>query len=117
MIDMNKKYQTKHGLPVRLLTTSGPSPWEVVGYIGDDTLPGAWTADGRFYSNVESKHDLIEVVEPVTIERWVNIYKGSAWYDPLLGLFRTESDANNSGSGRIACVKVAITYKPGDGLQ
>lgn len=115
MIDMNKKYRTRGGRDVTLLTTSGRGGWPIVGYITENgDLPEAWSATGQYYEDTKSDLDLVEVVEPVTEELWVNLYPPNSRLpachsSKAIADYRAKPD-------RIACVKVTVTYKPGDGL-
>ena len=64
---MRKKYVTRGGLPVRILTTRGPdSMFTVVGVINHRELKGwvahSWRSDGSYFgSNMKHAHDLVEV--------------------------------------------------------
>lgn len=112
-IEMWKKYKTKNGSPVTLMTTSGRSPWEVAGYIGDNVNLDEWTDCGRYFEDCDYHMDLVEVVEPVTIEQWVNVYSRG----PSGHAYSSKAEADsNQGGGRIACVKLTGQYVPGDGL-
>lgn len=113
-ISMDKKYQTRDGRPVTLVTTSGPHPWEVVGYVGDLALPDAWSASGKFYESSESIDDLVEVVEPVTQELWVNFYPRHGNL-PTCHYAKEYADYH-AKPDRIACRLVTIIYTPGEGL-
>lgn len=55
-IDINKKYKTKSGKEVTLLSVEGLAPRPVVGYV--DGILYTWTKDGKYV--VEST-DLVEV--------------------------------------------------------
>ncbi len=77
-ISMDKKYQTRDGRPVLLLTTTAPEPWPVVGIVGDNGYyPKAWGGDGQFYQDgCSHSYDLVEVSRAVS-ERYVNVYSDS----------------------------------------
>lgn len=108
MISMNKKYQTRDGQPVEIVTTSArDSPkWPVMGYIGDQVNFTFWSPKGIHDVNGRrSSLDLVEVeVEvEVTLKRvlWLNVYPG--------GIFVHDSREyadKCSTENRIACLKV-----------
>lgn len=113
MIDMNKKYQTRDGRPVRILCVDGPdSRWPVIGIPSGQHIACYWMIDGRNYYGAESS-DLIPVPEEVTL--WVNVYRGrygNNFYTVGNCSFKTEFDARETGGidpGYIATVP--ITFK------
>jgi hypothetical protein len=65
MIDMNKKYKTRSGMPVRLLCTDrdcGGSP--IIGlakYADGEELLYTWRSDGAYYNATPYDLDLVEV--------------------------------------------------------
>lgn len=65
MISMNKKYQTRSGLPVRILCVDAKTEdYPVIGLISVKTgeKTSSFTKDGNFLTTGESgKYDLIEV--------------------------------------------------------
>jgi len=103
MIDMRKKYQTRSGLPVEIVTTSarGSPEWPVMGYVSDWKQFSFWSPDGLFDVNgARSNLDLVEV----TPERvmWLNTYPNDYVY-----MYRSREEADaNSAADRIARLKV-----------
>ena len=73
MIDVNKKYRTRDGRPVELITTSARGAWPVIGYIGDSEGLRRWSHDGTNYNF--SRTDALALVE-VKPKRvmWLNVY-------------------------------------------
>lgn len=61
-ISKDRKYRTREGSDVELLSTCGRSEYPVVGYIDCQTVPDCWDWDGRNYC--ASECDLVEVREP-----------------------------------------------------
>ena len=105
MIDINKKYQTRGGRPVELLTTNARGERPVVGYIGDWDNLIRWSLDGtnNSYSYLKA-FDLVEVKPKPKPKRvmWLNVYPDDDAYMP-----RTRKDADDSSrGGRIACLKI-----------
>lgn len=64
MIDINKKYRTRDGLPVRLLCTDLKNNYSVVGIItffdGEEELK-SWRYNGKYINNNEHNWDLVEI--------------------------------------------------------
>lgn len=114
MIDINKKYQTRAGRPVELLTTSARGARPVIGYIGGEEQASLWSIDGAYgYSHPGAHaHDLVEVKPNPKPKRalWLNVYptNNTHAHDS-----REEAD-RQSGHRRIACLK--IEFEEGEGL-
>lgn len=66
-INKNKKYKTRDGHPVRIYATDGGSNHDRVhGAIfskHEAWSPISWNSDGKYYANLTSQYDLIEVPE------------------------------------------------------
>lgn len=106
-ISMDKKYQTRDGKDVELITVEGRKPFPVVGYIGDRHCPVLWSDDG--FSREDYVMNLVEVPEEKPWPRcgsrcyvvWPDgtiskvMYSGQ-YHDNCLKqghLFRTEAEA------------------------
>jgi hypothetical protein len=115
-IDWTKPVQTRDGRKVRVLCTDAPdSPYPVIGLIDKGGEPEIWTIGGVYAANgATSNLDIINAPEPaVTVTRWANVYE-----DKISSLFETKGDCDAVATGgRIACVPVTITYRPGEGLD
>jgi hypothetical protein len=85
MIEMEKKYKTSEGQPVRILCVDGPDcVYPVVGYIEGSASEQiiCWMADGQYNVNNHSGMDLVETSpwddfqrdEPVMVKD-----QGAAW--------------------------------------
>lgn len=64
MISMDKKYRTRDGRDVRVLSLDGAPGLPVVGVIDGQNEPYGWSLDGRFRAHVgnsSGNQDLIEV--------------------------------------------------------
>lgn len=75
-IDLKKKYRTRNGRPVRLISDQGRQPYPFLGYVGDDFVPCAWSEEGRrmSYELRPSRlhdHDLIEAPGTLTGDLWL----------------------------------------------
>lgn len=116
MIDKNKTYKTRNGLPARVYATDGS---EDVGF----TVHGAllkekgwmsytWMKDGRVYKEVNHPHDLVEVKEKIRASFWVNILS-----DNRMTFWNSKAEADADVNKRIACVEVKIECEEGDGLE
>lgn len=110
MIDINKKYQTRAGRPVELLTTSARGEWPVIGHIGGEDRVILWTMDGVCtYSNLGfPANDLVEVKPKRVV--WLNVYPDG---DSSSHESREDADSR-SLDGRIACLE--IEFEEGEGL-
>ena len=109
MIDINKKYQTRDGRPVELLTTNARGAWPVVGYIGDGDQVSRWAIDGAFCGTSPIRTlDLVEVKPKRVV--WLNVYPDG---DRSSHESREDADSR-SLDGRIACLKVE--FEEGEGL-
>ena len=111
MIDINKKYQTRAGRPVELLTTSARGAWPVVGHIGGEEQASLWSLNGAYgysYSGVHVR-DLVEVKPKRTL--WLNVYPDDEVYAHGS---REDAEGGNADDSRIACLK--IEFEEGEGL-
>lgn len=51
---------TRGGLPVRIISTDGPSKYQIIGIIGNEDVPSCWTKDGRYFVQLhENENDLV----------------------------------------------------------
>ena len=123
-IEMGKKYQTRTGLPVEILTTTAKGLYygPVVGLVQGFDGPCTWSADGiknihaMYPSRVDRDLDLLEI--PEVIEGWVNLYPACAptilarcWeVHPT----RQAADRLADTNSRIACIP--IKFHKGEGL-
>ena len=64
-IDINKKYMTRDGFPVRILATDVKGAYPIAGLVdlGDEEYVRKWTAEGKNDAryNVRTNYDLVEV--------------------------------------------------------
>lgn len=94
MIDINKRYVTRTGEAVQLLSTAGRGDYPVVGYMGASSNLKCWTIDGRSPSRF---FDLIEAPP----ERWVNLYQCVCFQSRMLidggVIFGNRSEAEGVG--------------------
>lgn len=69
MVDINKKYQTRDGMSVRLLTMDAKGTYPVVGLVdvGNAEYARHWTEEGKadFRGYVKTNYDLVEVEKGV----------------------------------------------------
>lgn len=110
MISMGKKYQTRDGQPVELLTTRARGERPVMGYVGGQDQVSLWTLDGVYTHSHQATHvyDLVEV-KPKRV-MWLNVYPNGA-----TSAYRTRPDADSRRfDGCIACLK--IEFEEGEGL-
>ena len=110
MIDIKKKWHTRSGLDVRLVSDQGHPDWPIVGFIGDSPEPYVWKKCGTF-KHGERQFDLVEVKEKKVSYLFI--------HSNGIRLFRNGDDSrqyadNLKGSGDrsvVTCVK--IQYEEG----
>ena len=110
MIDIKKKYKTRNGHEVTLVTTEGRGPYPVIGYIGMGVLSTCWNKAGK--APWSSDLDLVEVKEVKTATGWVNVYS-----DGRHAAHPTKEEADDyAEEHRLACKEVTFEYTEGEGL-
>ena len=106
MIDMNKRYQTRDGRPVRLLCVDADG-YPVVGLVNNHEIY-RWTDEGWPAPKWRSPgNGLIEV--KTKREGWINIYKNDSSNLPYVcsgAVFISREQADRDACDRIACVKI-----------
>lgn len=118
MIDKNKTYRTRNGREVRVYATDHSGGYCVLGaYKGGDDgwWTHSWLKDGIDPS--DNDFDLIEVTPRIKRTVWVNLYKTYHTSYPTEGLAHEDRLFKIKNSADcIACVKVEIDCKEGEGL-
>jgi hypothetical protein len=61
MIAFDKKYVTKHGEAVRLISNQGSEKFPIIGIVDGDVTVKCWTKEGRYNEIGEHFLDLVEV--------------------------------------------------------
>lgn len=113
MIDKNKQYKTRSGLPVRIYATDGGGDYPIHGAtcFGDIWHLCFWTKDGFFTGN-EGGLDLIEVKPRIQLTEWFNIYRTGTE-----GGYRSRELADKyAATERVACLEITIDCEEGEGL-
>lgn len=107
----NKKYQTREGKSVRLLCVDGPGFYQLIGIV-DEVYVSSWTIDGLSHNAGVNSGDLVNAPpEPVTITRWVNIYKSCGGGFTVSDMHDTHDKAKRyADADCIATVPVTITF-------
>jgi len=101
MIDIKKKWRTRSGLDVRLVSDQGHPDWPIVGYVDNASEPVAWEGSGCYLgSSQPDDYDLVEVKEKKVM--YVNVYDDGE----LIRHVSSKSANNEASSTRIACVRV-----------
>ena len=90
MIDLTKKYRTRSGKSVELISNNGRGDYPILGFIGEDTLIRSWTMEGVIVEGTADSRDLVEVKEEKKL--WVNVYIDILG-TPCSCIFETEADA------------------------
>lgn len=80
-IDINKKYRTSNGTPVRIICTDRKQPHSpIIAIVGEDEdRVHAFSADG-VADHCSPQMDLVEVREPVEIRAYVDDKGQKAFY-------------------------------------
>lgn len=115
MIDMTRKYRTRDGRDVRIYARDGGGDRSIHGAsrtTAGEWIAYVWTSEGNYFSDCDSRHDLIEVRENHKQTVWVTLDKSgepNAW--------RTKEAALACGNVVYkACIQVELTYEEGEGL-
>lgn len=115
------QWQTRTGLPVRILCADAPGDYPVIGYMTERDgriTTTMWGEEGRF-GYADGNCDLIPV--PVKRTGWVNLYPPDHQYCDVSthGVCRTKEDADYAASvrdiPRVACIQ--IEWTEGEGLS
>jgi hypothetical protein len=77
MIDLTKKYRTRDGREVTLISDKGRGRGIFLGYIGSSNIINSWTARGyrELTEFCRSDTDLVEVKEPKLKKVWVVLFQ------------------------------------------
>lgn len=107
MIDIKKKYKTRSGLDVRLVSDQGHLDFPIVGYIGNSIEPTCWDCDGSF--TYQKDHcDLVEVKEKKVM--YVNVYPSDKHY---FYFSRESADINDSYVTGARLARIRVEYEEG----
>ena len=117
-LDLSKPLKTKDGRPVRIISREAKGTYPVIGLIMFDgeEVPKSYTEDGAYSAHGTGSFDLENVPEPEMVrEGWANIY--GDWVGSVCGTKElADYKALCAGVPRLACVKVEIKFREGDGL-
>lgn len=109
MISMDKKYRTRDGQSVTLLSTSARGPRPVLGHVGatGDMLYW-WTAAGGYVGDNNSVMDLVEAIEPRT--GYINIYEVlDEEVSIAMMVHKTRSIADKQADdSRVGCIRIEL---------
>lgn len=72
MIDIDKKYQTRDGRKVRLISNNGSTEYPIIGLLENSMVVECWTAEGRIFSgsSMNRNKDLLPVLEKIKVAVW-----------------------------------------------
>lgn len=74
---------------------------------------GCWSKEGRHIDDAEL--NLVPAPREFARERWINVYE---WEETMhLDKWRANAAAGNADTKRLACVRVMIECREGDGLE
>ena len=119
MIDKSKTYRTRDGREVRIYATDGGHE-NCMTHGAAKNKRGYWeftswyTSTGKYLDDeADHPHDLIEVRPRHKRTVWLNVY-----HDCISRGFETkdEADAKAVKNCRLACIKVDLDFKEGEGL-
>jgi hypothetical protein len=116
MISMDKKYKTRDGREVKILTTERKDDYPVVGLIVEDSgieTVRSWPLSGVYSEEHECLADLVETKITLDIEGYFNIYKNDDF-----SFHRNKARAINASYNRkdlLARKKVKIEIEIGEG--
>jgi hypothetical protein len=118
-IDINKKYRTREGRPVRVYTIDGlekDRPVVAEFANGNSVTTSTWRIDGVWTSDgtVGDTWDLVEVKPRIKRTVWLNVY---ADHESVYAYnTKAEADRYANALDRKSCVKVEIDCEEGEGL-
>lgn len=114
MIDVTKKYRTRHGDEVQVIAVGVEGIYDgtdSVVFLRDGELDSC-EADGRYIKDRDDDLDLIECKPRIKRDVWVNVYPTLTSYP-----FPSALHAKNArGVGCLACIKLTIDCEEGEGL-
>lgn len=81
MIDIDKKYQTRDGRAVRLISNNGTREHPIVGVIEGRPRVSSWSATGSLLTFGRHNYDLVLVPEKIRVAIWIdknrNVYNSA----------------------------------------
>ena len=118
MIDKNKQYTTRNGLPVRIYETDCGGKYSVHGAVfeGGVWCNFSWTSEGNLVAGQLNDFDLIEVKPRIRRTAADGVGSRSVYPD-VVDAHKTRRQADECASPRrIACVEIEIDFEEGEGL-
>ena len=107
--------RTRDGREVKIYSTEGGGTHPIHGATHEEgfgLMVGCWTADGKWSSPVDTRHDLVNVPRRIKVERWLNVYQDGAITD-----YTAKRDADiNAMDSRVACKFITFEVEEGEGL-
>lgn len=92
-IEMDKKYTTRDGRPVRILCVDGPGPQPVLGLVEGAQGPASWSPDGKFCKgDIGAYYDLIPA-KPEPVVEWGYELPDRPW---VMQTLRSEKEAREA---------------------
>ncbi len=126
MIDLSKPLQTCDGREVRIYATDHVGLYSISGAIkyGEGWRSAEWTSEGRRSTSGSHHLDLVNFQNAFSLLCWVNVYgreTGGQYKEFSIHVTKKDADRHSglervSGSERVACLRVAIEGKEGDGI-
>jgi hypothetical protein len=104
----NKKYQTRDGIPVRILCIDAKSPYPIVGLVEffgrpDNESVETWTSAGKLINQLEEQYGRDLINAKTKREGWVNINERMR----CGGIYATQELANDCATPlRVACLPI-----------
>lgn len=117
MIDKNKQYKTRSGLPVRIYATDCGGGYPVHGAVLKNGVwrVEEWTITGVVIKECENLGDLIEVKPRIQRTYYINVYNSGDGRDAAFHYNRKDADIY-AGAHRVACLEITIDCEEGEGL-
>lgn len=113
-ISLDKKYRTRTGETVRLISDQGcDEDYPIVGYVGQDCGIKYWSKQGLVYRSRTDEQDLVEAPQTTEIDFWFNVYPNGKLGDS----HRLKVTADKNGKQRIACINIKRTVTVGEGIE
>lgn len=109
MIDIKKKWGTRSGLDVRLVSDQGHHDWPIVGYVDNCKEPVCWDSEGLYIGTSEpDDYDLVEVKEKKVM--YVNVYSSD---NVCIYFSRDSADISDSWLAGTRLARIRVEYEEG----
>ena len=117
LISLDKQYETRSKLPVRLYADDGLDDVAIHGAIKikETWVPFSWYSDGNFVGRYHP-YSLVEITSRIELTRWVNVYADGYVTRGHSTKAEAEAQAEDISDLRVACIEIKISCAEGEGI-